>query len=403
MKRIRALLAVGVLCIVGLATALLRPDVSLSAAGATRIDAVHWTLDEAHKQIVVTVKLAFYQADVCTIVVSGIACPSDAPDPSQIDRIVSAIERYWNGHKYKCWDFVVKVVTRSVRAAAEAPRDAVEIALIDTLIHIDPYVLGTGSNKALSTSPNDRNDPARAADEVTAEWPIRSTVPDYVYAHEFGHILGLDDNYYGEMDPVTGQEVGKLVAGATPDLMAGEIAGASHEVSEDMITRAVLRNGQIDPSRITCPLSADGGPSHLNLLLATLDLTRIHLYACDYDPPTTDPDRKRKPIDWKGTIDFGGSFLTQFPGAGLPSAEGKTSVSTSFTSDVPANAPGVLKVPFVGGEDIEIAVMWDPNTVLRATDAARLSLQGQSLSTAQFFPGPPIYVSFTQAAAECPK
>jgi hypothetical protein len=369
------------------------PGSRASAAAGGKIVAVHWSLDKPNKQIIVNVKLQFWEQRVCTSTASGFSCVSRAPDPVQISRIVNAILRYWNGHRFKCWDLVVKVDASGIGSQSDASSDAIDISLIDTAVHVTPYVLGTGTGNYLGTSPGDRNTPARQDGVITGEWPIRSTAPDYVYAHEFGHILGLDDNY--------NSDTGQLLPGATPDLMYGQ-TDESRSVSEDMITRAVLRSG-LPTDEITCPMTGEGGPSHLNLLLATLDLTSVHLYTCDYDPPTTDPKHKPKPMSWKGTIAFGGSYLTQISVPGLPGAAGSTTVSIAFTAEVPANGPGVLKVPFVGGEDIEIPVTWDASGKLRSTDAARLSVSGQSLSTAYFFPGPPLYEAFTSVASECPK
>jgi hypothetical protein len=201
--------------------------------------AVSFTVDDAAKTIIANVNLAFYNRSC----VAGSSC---AADPAVVARIVKAIEDMWNtGQKVRCYTFSVKVVARSVGSQSAAGQNEVDVGLDASPEVVRGYVAitsgsvaGGGVSNPLGDTPADRIDPAHNVDEPTT-WP--TSTYEQVYAHEFGHILGLEDNY-DKQDPR------QLVKGASEDLMFRK----QGVVTQEMVKRVIDRSGQVDPKKLKC-------------------------------------------------------------------------------------------------------------------------------------------------------
>ncbi len=197
--------------------------------------AVVFKQDDVKKTITVTVKLAFYNRS-CS---ANASCEVGAAD---VARIVKSIESMWNtGLKVKCYTFSVKVEARTVGSQAEAGKGEVDVGLdygpVPARAFVRAVLHGAQASNPIGNSPDDRVEPVHDPDAPTT-WPARTY--EQTYAHEFGHILGLSDNY----DETTKG----LIPGASEDLMFRK----QGYVTEEMVKRVVERSGQIKLKDLKC-------------------------------------------------------------------------------------------------------------------------------------------------------
>lgn len=220
----------------------------VGVAGTARAEAgfipqaVTIKVDDDAKTITATVNLAFYNRS-CS---PGQSCDVPAAD---ITRIVNAIMTMWNnGSKVKCYEFKVVVKARAVASQSEAGRTEVDIGLDYGPVSVRAFVKGQHAGSAppdhLSNSPDQRVEAAHDPAAPTT-WP--SQTYDQTYAHEFGHILGLDDNY-------DTSRIGFPLPGASDDLMFRK----QGEVTGEMVTRVVERSGQVDVKKLKCGWTFNG-------------------------------------------------------------------------------------------------------------------------------------------------
>ncbi len=200
--------------------------------------AVTFKVDDAKKTINVTVKLAFYNR-TCG---AGASCEVPAGD---VSRIVKAIEDMWNnGSKVKCYTFVVKVDARVVGSQSEAGQAEVDVGLdygpVPVRAFVHGVLHGVAASDPLSNSPDQRVEAAHDPASPTT-WPSKTY--DQTYAHEFGHILGLDDNY-------DKAKSGFPVKGASDDLMFRK----QGTVTDEMVKRVVERSGEVKLADLKCGL-----------------------------------------------------------------------------------------------------------------------------------------------------
>jgi len=260
-------------------------------AGAVSADStfvpsgVTFKVDDAARTITVTAKLAFYNRS-CT---PGASCAVPAAD---ISRITRAIESMWNnGSKVRCYTLIVKVEARAVASQAEAGQTEVDIGLDYGPITIRAFVHGQHAGSAppdhLSNSPEQRVEAAHDPAAPTT-WP--SQTYDRTYAHEFGHILGLDDNY-------DTSRPGFPLPGASDDLMFRK----QGEVTNEMATRVVERSGKVDVKKLKCGWFTEGTQEKkwvgkhcdeadadwtINAEVSTAGLRTTELYTAVIDPKT---------------------------------------------------------------------------------------------------------------------
>jgi hypothetical protein len=346
------------------------PMVRSSVVPATPVypAAVDMTVDYAAKTITVTARIDFYQSGGTRV------------SQSTIDAIVAAIEAAWNGHKFKCFNVIVHVNATAIQVRSGARPDAVDIRLDSSRLRALSRVVGTGTGNFLSDDPADRVQPGRDLSDPNGTTWGRYTDPA-VWPHEFGHVLGLDDNY----DQADNSQV---LPGARRDMMFSQ----GLEVSAEMITRVVRRNnhGQLDESRIKCPLSMDAGPASLNLVLVEIKDLTIHAYTCDYDPPSGDQNHVPRPISWKGTGSLSGSY-------NIPVLGGSGSFSGPITFTSEAEKPYSFTLTSSSGS-ATFGGTYRWTTMGVPVNIGPMTLGGVSSAMV----GLGLYPVFSEGASECP-
>jgi len=230
-------------------------------AAFTPSGAITFSVDHSAKTITATVALAFYRAGCA----AGTSCygqaASGAVGAAEVARIVQSIEKMWNaGLKVKCYQFVVKVVPRSVGNQAEAGRSEIDIGLDYGPIPTNgpvAFVRGevTGNQQKQNIVGNTPDDRINAVHDPGAPTTWPASTYEQVYAHEFGHIMGLDDNYLPSNPKL-------LAPGASEDLMFRK----QGVVTDEMVKRVVDRSGQVNLKDLKCGwtiLSTSGDGYHL--------------------------------------------------------------------------------------------------------------------------------------------
>ena len=221
-------------------------------------------------------------------------------DPNESDQFMAdlaaevkaQIERAWSATRYKCWDVKTTVDVEVRRVDQSSPGagdpDAIEIQALD-----DP-----SRNRDLPTrSYINRQSGAQvdaSSDAPTAVHPalgqgsffyVADLSIESAWAHEFGHILGLDDSY----DELSGNRFAPK-PGMPDDVMATDNGGPP---SPQTITRVLRRNG-VDLSMVKCAMSMDTETGTINALGFGTGTFVLHAWTCDYGAPSSDP--KRLPV-----------------------------------------------------------------------------------------------------------
>lgn len=383
MRRLAAALASATLVLLGI-TVIATPA---QADGGP----VNWQPDYDQHKITVTVNLGFYTNCPTTNDDDQFRCPDSTTFAAKA--IVDAILGAWNGHKYKCWPFEVKINYVAVDNIDKVPADYFPIRLdwnpvgaipADTAINHVPQHPGSLSSGDDTVRPiADKNDPSRWA---------AVDVPGH-YVHEFGHLLRLDDNYKeGTERGANGLPIAELVPGQPGDAMFSGNPETMTWVSEEMINEAVERSGKVDTSKVKCNMTLDSGPSDLDLYIAQIQGVKVHLYACDYQLPTNDPKRPTKPIHFKGTFSVTGNV--EFLGGG------SRTINVEFDATIPAmGSGGRLTFDIVGATTHNLSGLfnWGNDGLLHPKDAWEIDGQSMSVLFPQFRATP------SDSASECPK
>jgi hypothetical protein len=197
--------------------------------------AISWTVDHDAKTITVRAKLQVYPAcseDFHSCTVSQLVA----------ERVRIEILRVWNaGYTYRCYElaFDVDVTLGTSRFAIDD--DRIGVGIDESPVPIRSWVMASGLSNPFRSDAWQSNDPADRINPDNA-WLLPSTWRrvgthedrrDTTYAHEFGHILGLDDTY---RDTAGGSEP---IPGAPVDLMA---QAGNPTIAQETIDRLVERN-----------------------------------------------------------------------------------------------------------------------------------------------------------------
>jgi hypothetical protein len=237
--------------------ALLPASAAAPPASASTAQPVTWKVDHKAKTITATVRLLLYPA-------GGVF--GDDPRHAVTDRIVKEIYQQimtaWNaGFTYRCYKLVfeVDILVDNGATRFQVPDDRIGVRIEREAIDFRSRTANKpAKNKWSSPSPDDRLIPEnRYRDPTTWAWPDASGTND-AYAHEYGHILGLDDAY--EDKTVDGKKKSVLRPGAPTDFMS--MGGPLTQRTIDLL---VQRSGAVKDSELRCGyrVKYDRGPVHI--------------------------------------------------------------------------------------------------------------------------------------------
>lgn len=207
--------------------------------------AITWRVDHTAKTITISVRMTLYPAcddPTCQL----------GPMDAQIVR--NQILSVWDqGFYYKCYRLIFDVdvqVDNSATRWSDSP-DRLMIRF-DQNAGVDfrsdvQRVRGGAWN---SDSPSDKVVPVN-------DWLAPSTwsgtvIAPFVYAHEFGHLIGLSDTYTDHLT-LDGWE-SRRIPGAPVDVMSGGDLGNVDQVTID---RLVKRSGVVKDSDLQCDIKID--------------------------------------------------------------------------------------------------------------------------------------------------
>jgi len=197
---------------------------------AALANGVTWSIDHTAKTIT---------ADVRITITPTCATPQFQPGkfgqermswctvtPEIAAQIKANIEQIWNGHKYYCYDIIVRVdIKIDDDPTGPDPSNRVKVRIDQTAAGAVNTVSHVVSKK--TGAPWDGNSPSDAVRPVnngtsSSTWVYPPGAQGTnLYAHETGHILGLDDAYEEYVD-ANGNTQLRTRPGAPEDLMADQ-------------------------------------------------------------------------------------------------------------------------------------------------------------------------------------
>lgn len=286
-------------------------------------DAIKWDVDYAKRKITVTVSLAFYVAG---------GCPGAAlceVSPGTIAAITQSIKSYWSGQKYKCFEFIVNVQAKSVGDRSDVCDEAIDIGIDHSPINPRAWVTTKAPGvDAAAWSSDDPKDRLRAVHSATApsQWP--AVGPGGTFAHEFGHILGLHNNY----DQTLGGYPPRPWPGQEENLMT-RIEGV---VTQGMVDRVVKRSGMVDDNKVLCAwtISSKGTSKEMNpVWQSTLDVDIEGMKLTE---------GKDGAVIGVGTIKLAGEAVAVLPGLGNCTGPVSQQMLVSASGTLISTAAGTL-------------------------------------------------------------
>ena len=205
MRRLLAVVAIALAMATTVSSAV--PMVARAAVGA---GALTWTVDQKKNTITVSGHLQIYLGP-CIQNTAQAGGAEGGPGSTGRDCTATAaqigqamkrdIESTWNGHFYKCYRLIVQVDVTATTSRFSVDPNRIGVRVDRSVETIRSWVEPTwGSKVDMITGDNwQSNDPA---DRVNVDngtlhpttWAYPPGAP-HTYAHEFGHVLGLDDQY----------------------------------------------------------------------------------------------------------------------------------------------------------------------------------------------------------------
>lgn len=215
------------------------------AAAATMANGVTWSIDHGAKTIT---------ADVRITLTPTCATPQFQPakfgeeraswctvTPEIAAQIKASIERIWNGHKYYCYDIIVRVdIKIDDDPTGPDPTNRVKVRIDRTPAGVVSHVVSRAQSGPWDgNSPSDAIRPVNnGAASSTWVYPPGGQGAN-LYAHEAGHILGLTDAYEEYVD-ADGNTQFRTRPGAPEDLMSDQ---NNSNIDRSTLRRMVERAG----------------------------------------------------------------------------------------------------------------------------------------------------------------
>jgi hypothetical protein len=214
--------------IVGLLVLMAGAHLIPARAAAAPSGSVTWTVDHQKKTITALVRLQIYSG--CSGNPMGDeedqagACVGEGSQVTQFlaDKIKGSAERIWNqGYHFRCYRLKVIVDVKLAADRGSVDPDRLAIRIDPSAVRIRSFVNGeSNAERWNSEDPRDRVDPSNGGDISTWTEDAQGHF-SHTYAHELGHVLGLEDTYLDATDPVTGKTKSVPIVGAPHDLMNG--------------------------------------------------------------------------------------------------------------------------------------------------------------------------------------
>jgi hypothetical protein len=304
----------------------------------------------------------------------------------QLPKLVADTEAKWRG-TFKCYDFVLTIVWQEAKSVADVPADTIDYVIKEDVGHGQTHSTGPDDeDKAVSEDPADAVTPLRGTDES----PNFVSIDPNLFAHEIGHVIGLDDGYHtNPWWKFWGSDDHHALPGHPPDVMQSPML----PVLPSTIARVVHRHyGKSFDDAMKCPLGLRFGPSTFDLILASIDNISLDATTERYDAPSTDPALETQPATFTGTFRASGEYLTRFPG--LPfSASGDLAVPVTFQLDL-AHEPANLSIDLSFWQ-LSQTVQWDPVSGLPFAAAPLIiHADGSELDSSLLWPGPALQPEF---------
>ena len=208
--------------------------------------AVTWTVDHKKKTVTVAAHLQIYlgpcvpYADVPGGAEGGPGTTGrdcSTTDAQIAQALKNDIEGVWNGHSYKCYRLVFTVDIAVTTDRFHVDRNRVGVRIDRSVDPIRSWVEPTFGTKVQGvTTDNWRsNDPSDRVDAdngiiLPTTWAYPTLSP-HTYAHEFGHVLGLDDQYV--------ESTALPKPGAPKDIMS---SAQTSFIDQSTVDRALERN-----------------------------------------------------------------------------------------------------------------------------------------------------------------
>ena len=233
--------------------ALAAPNAGAQDSGTGKpVTPVDWKVDHEKREITATVRVEFWSRSTSQFVlkVGRLFMPV----------IEGAVERAWSGHKFRCYTVKIDVKASGVATKPTSDPKVIDIELRGGA-YFRSFIISGGTDAQNSEKPEDAAIPVHSDQDHlrSAFWiPMSEKGPEgfdsRAYAHEFGHVMGLDDNY---------EETGGIRPGALDDIMNDH----RHGVKPETIQKLVRRSGKVKEDELRCgwELAKDYGGVTLTL------------------------------------------------------------------------------------------------------------------------------------------
>ena len=220
-----------------LAVAPAKPAPAQDSGTGKPVSAVDWKVDHDKREITATIRVDFWSRNTSSSALKFARL--------YMPIINGAVEKAWSGKKFRCYTVNVKVKGTGVSEKPTSDPKVLDVELRGGA-YFRSFVISGGTDNQNSEKPEDAAIPVHSDQDHlrSAFWvPRTEDAPEgfdsRAYAHEFGHVLGLDDNY---------EETGGIRPGALDDIMNDHRKG----VSAETIQKLVRRSGKVEEKELRC-------------------------------------------------------------------------------------------------------------------------------------------------------